>query len=418
MKTKLHYYFIILAVLVGVHHAAAQSTTAFTYQGQLHDGGTNVNGAYTMIYKLYDSVSSGNQIGSAITNRPTLANGLFTVNLDFGAGAFNGNARWLGITITNGGVTQTLSPRVQVLPVPYALYAASANVAATATTATTASSATTATTATTANFVAANSITTVSLQDNAVTSAKIVSVSGSKVSGGVAFATNATFANGALSATSAASLTNGSWNTSVGSVLMYGVSYPNIFGLYNSNSLVLGMNYRGLLIPQNLHVSSYIYVGDSSSTIGYIYYTNTYGLVLGNAVSGYDATINGNLNVIGTVYQSSDRNLKDKFTPIDSQRILERVASLPISNWNFKTDTATRHIGPMAQDFYAAFNVGADDKHIAIVDEGGVALAAIQGLNEKLKEKDAELHKLQSQNESLENRLANLERLVKTSTPK
>jgi hypothetical protein len=104
--------------------ALAQGTTAFTYQGQLRDGGTNANGAYTMIFKLYDAVTSGNQIGSAITNSPTLGNGLFTVNLNFGAGAFNGSARWLDITISNGGVTQTLSPRVQVLPAPYALYAA------------------------------------------------------------------------------------------------------------------------------------------------------------------------------------------------------------------------------------------------------------------------------------------------------
>jgi len=59
----------------------------------------------------------------------------------------------------------------------------------------------------------------------------------------------------------------------------------------------------------------------------------------------------------------------------------------------------------------AAFNVGADDKHIATVDEGGVALAAIQGLNEKLKEKDTRI-------ESLEKRLADLEELIKLSTHK
>src|SRR5438552_17135394 len=75
----------------------AQGTTAFTYQGQLRDGGTNASGTYTMIFKLYDAVTNGIQIGSAVTNSPTLANGLFTLNLDFGAGAFNGAARWLEI---------------------------------------------------------------------------------------------------------------------------------------------------------------------------------------------------------------------------------------------------------------------------------------------------------------------------------
>src|SRR6266581_3187358 len=77
---------LALAVVGGCGQAIAQQTTAFTYQGQLRDGGTNANGTYTMIFKLYDAATSGNQIGSAITNSATLANGLFTVDLDFGAG--------------------------------------------------------------------------------------------------------------------------------------------------------------------------------------------------------------------------------------------------------------------------------------------------------------------------------------------
>jgi hypothetical protein len=124
MKTKLRYFFALMVLLAGINRVAAQGTTAFTYQGQLRDGGTNANGVYTMIFKLYDALTSGNQIGTAITNSPNLFNGLFTVNLDFGAGAFNGSARWLDITVTNGPTTQTLSPRVPVLPAPYAQFAA------------------------------------------------------------------------------------------------------------------------------------------------------------------------------------------------------------------------------------------------------------------------------------------------------
>src|ERR1035437_6537265 len=97
MKTilKIQKLFVVLALLAGIHQAAAQGTTAFTYQGQLRDGGTNANGAYTMIFKLYDAATSTNQIGSTITTSATLANGLFSVNLDFGAVPFNGSARWL-----------------------------------------------------------------------------------------------------------------------------------------------------------------------------------------------------------------------------------------------------------------------------------------------------------------------------------
>ena len=112
MKTKFKFYLLVtLGLLAGVYGATAQGTTAFTYQGQLKDNGTNANGAYTMVFKLYDAVSAGTQIGGSITNSPTLANGLFSVNLDFG-NVFNGSARWLDITITNGGVSQTLGPRV------------------------------------------------------------------------------------------------------------------------------------------------------------------------------------------------------------------------------------------------------------------------------------------------------------------
>jgi hypothetical protein len=114
----------MLALLAGIHSAAAQGTTAFTYQGQLRDGGTNANGTYGMTFKLYDAVSAGNQIGSSLVGSVILSNGLFSVNLDFGANVFTNTARWLDITVTNSGVSQTLAPRVQVLPTPFATYAA------------------------------------------------------------------------------------------------------------------------------------------------------------------------------------------------------------------------------------------------------------------------------------------------------
>jgi hypothetical protein len=121
----------------------------------------------------------------------------------------------------------------------------------------------------------------------------------------------------------------------------------------------------------------------------------------------------GNLSVHGIVATNvsltSDRSVKENFKTIDAP-VLQKVAGLPLSEWNFKSDSGVRHIGPMAQDFYAAFNVGSDDKHIAVVDEGGVALAAIQGLNQKveeqhaeLKQKQTEITELRQENDSLEN---------------
>ena len=68
----------------------------------------------------------------------------------------------------------------------------------------------------------------------------------------------------------------------------------------------------------------------------------------------------------------------------------------------------------MAQDFHAVFDLnGMDDKHISVVDEGGVALAAMQGLNQKLDEKGLEIQTLKHQNDLLGQRLNDLEDSLK-----
>ncbi|MBK9137636.1 MAG: tail fiber domain-containing protein [Verrucomicrobia bacterium] len=118
----------------------------------------------------------------------------------------------------------------------------------------------------------------------------------------------------------------------------------------------------------------------------------------------------GNVSALAFV-PTSDRNAKEYFEPVDPAEILEKVAALPVSQWNFKDDAGARHIGPMAQDFHAAFGLGADDRHIATVDADGVALAAIQGLNQKLEERS---RKLEAENAALRGELAELKQLVRT----
>jgi Regulator of chromosome condensation (RCC1) repeat/Chaperone of endosialidase len=93
---------------------------------------------------------------------------------------------------------------------------------------------------------------------------------------------------------------------------------------------------------------------------------------------------------------ASDRNLKQDFAPVDAQVVLEKVAALPIQSWSYKAQPEQKHMGPVAQDFRAAFGLGQDERSIATVDEGGVALAAIQGLNQKLQAKDAEIAELKA----------------------
>ena len=103
----------------------------------------------------------------------------------------------------------------------------------------------------------------------------------------------------------------------------------------------------------------------------------------------------------------SDRNAKTHLAPVVGREILERVVQLPVTTWSYKTQSPSiRHIGPMAQDFYAAFAVGEDDRHIGSVDADRVALAAIQGLYEAVQDKDAQINAQQQRLEALENEIA------------
>jgi hypothetical protein len=144
---------------------AAPLGTAFTYQGRLVDNGSPANGNYDLRFTLYDALSGGSTIGVPIANAPTaVSNGLFTVTLDFGGGIFIGEARWLEMGVrTNDSVLAytLLTPRQELTPTPYALYAPSAGAAATAGT------------ATTANSVASGSINNTALAVGAVNSSSI-----------------------------------------------------------------------------------------------------------------------------------------------------------------------------------------------------------------------------------------------------
>jgi len=100
---------------------------------------------------------------------------------------------------------------------------------------------------------------------------------------------------------------------------------------------------------------------------------------------------------LGAWASVSDVNAKTDFARPDPSAILERLSAVPIQTWRYRgEDPENVHIGPTAQDFYSAFGYGIDDKHIVTVDADGVALAAIQGLYELVKQQQAEIEKLRS----------------------
>ena len=156
--------------------AAFAQTTTFTYQGKLSDGATAASGTYDLGFALFDAATGGTQIGTATTrSNVSVANGIFTVQLDFGAAAFSGANRFLEIAVrkTTEANFTTLTPRQSLTSSPYSIRTLSAT--------------------------AADALSTACV--GCVTNAQINSVAGTKVTGTVANATTATSATTANTAT-------------------------------------------------------------------------------------------------------------------------------------------------------------------------------------------------------------------------
>lgn len=126
---------ILISVCLGITFLTASAsatpqTAAFTYQGQLKDAGNPVNGPHNFTFSLWDSSVGGTQIGQTLifdgvgTNPPpiTVTDGLFSISLDFGVGVFNGQERWLEITVDGA----PLASRQSVSAAPYAVFALNA----------------------------------------------------------------------------------------------------------------------------------------------------------------------------------------------------------------------------------------------------------------------------------------------------
>ncbi len=132
---------------------------------------------------------------------------------------------------------------------------------------------------------------------------------------------------------------------------------------------------------------------------------------IGNVTPTNKLHVDGGVSATAFV-TTSDRNAKENFTAVSPREILDKVAALPISRWNYKTMNDGSHLGPTAQDFYAAFSLGGSDQTITTVDPDGVALAAIQGLNQKVEEQRTELQQKQAELAELKENLADLRALV------
>ena len=133
---------VLLFILLVTASSTFAQTSTFTYQGRLTDGGTPASGPYDFQFTLWDAPSGGNQVpdgtpASTLTRDDMMVgNGIFSVQLDFGAVSFPGADRFLQISVRQGantGAYTPLTPRQQLTSTPYAIRAASADTATTAT---------------------------------------------------------------------------------------------------------------------------------------------------------------------------------------------------------------------------------------------------------------------------------------------
>ena len=135
---------------------------------------------------------------------------------------------------------------------------------------------------------------------------------------------------------------------------------------------------------------------------------------------GGRAKFTGDVLVDGVVVHASSRELKENFKLVDPKDALDKVNALEIAEWNYiDTDDQIKHIGPVAEEFYEAFNLGETRNGISSVDSAGVALLAIQGLSQQLNDKDRKIEALRleknTQVTTLETRVSELEHMVTTT---
>ena len=99
-----------------------------------------------------------------------------------------------------------------------------------------------------------------------------------------------------------------------------------------------------------------------------------------------------------------DRNLKENFETVDGELLLSKIKELPITKWNYKSgDPSIKYIGPVAQDFYKAFQLGGTDSlGINSICIDGVSLAGVKALEERTSEILVEINLIKDKNVQLE----------------
>ena len=194
------------------------------------------------------------------------------------------------------------------------------------------------------------------------------------------------------------SLTSGHWNSALGTL-----AGPSVNNLLNTSCIGFNsqINISNAMSFGNTNVNRWVF-GRLNITAGVFQV-------------GSDLT-NGNgayLSAGGVWTSTSDENVKENFVELDSKEILEKIAALRITRWDFKgTPVKETHIGPMAQQFKQLFNLGIEgiDKSISTIDPAGIALVGIQELRKQVKDQQITIDKQQTVIDELLKRIEALEK--------
>lgn len=424
MSTTFRIAALAAAVALALPGADALAAS-LTYRGTLQDGGKPANGSYDLRLTLYPAAEGGKAIGSPVTlHGVPVRDGTFSTEVDFGAAANGSGTAWVEAAIAPAGngdfaALDTRSPASLDSPAAtcdgsWALSGNAANP--------------------NGSFLGTVDNKPLELRMNNRT----VGYFSSSTDVNVPDAPNVVFGVGGV--------------LGAGSTISGGgrpQAYCGISGTMNCNNSIIanygsigggrgnGIGGYGATVPgggDNIAMGTFSFaaghnaVADSNGSFvwsddsiqqqfGNNMHTDNAFLVRATGLVEFATATDGNGGVTagvklahgsGSWSNLSDRNVKTGITGIDPGRVLDGVLRMPISTWQYIAQSADiRHIGPMAQDFFAAFHVGEDERHITDVDEGGVALAAIQGLNRKLEKKnaelEAELHALSARVEVLTN---------------
>lgn len=489
--------FTSTSVLGQSEPAATLLSTTFTYQGYLEQSAIPYTGTCDMEFSLYDDPAAGTQVGSTLT-RTNIAvdGGIFNVPLNFGAAVFNGQDRYLSVSVrcpAGAGVYTPLTPRQAINPAPMAMYASNGGGSSigdawglTGNLGTNPA----------ANFIGTiddqplefrvNNSRVMRFEPHAISPNVIGGFSGNSVTAGVYGAViggggdtgliNMVTDNGGvvvgghnnqagdnagtISDRFGAVVVGGSSNRAEGFESFVGGGQGNV--VTGIRSVIVGGGFNSVqgtatvvvggggnsgggeysTIPggrNNQTNANYAFAAGrraiANQTGAFVWGDSTDTNVVSPAADSFTVRASG-----GTIFYSnadmttgvqlpagggawaalSDQNVKENLALIDPSEVLESLIAMPVSTWNYiSQDDSIRHIGVMAQDFYAAFGVGEDDRHISTIDADGVAFAAIQGLYniiqeqaDKLAEQETTIAALQAQNAQFEARLSALEGLA------